>query len=99
MGFREFRERWIVLREDSIAYYHSNAAGEAMKGCIPMHIVDYVAPNAEMKTYGFTVYAGEEPELCYEFSCKDAVERDEWIDAVSDILAARGKDRRRTSTT
>jgi hypothetical protein len=99
MGYRKFKPRWVVLREDNFGYYEGATAGEQLKGCIPVALIQYAAENPSMEKHGFTVYAGEEPEMQYEFSANSQRERDEWIDAIMTLLHVEAKDRRRTTTT
>jgi len=101
LGFRQWKTRWAVLREDTISYYENNMAGTKEKGTIPLSVVQFAANNPETKTWGFTVCADhEDPQLCWEFAAKSMRERDDWVTAIQDILAnSHGKDRRRTTTT
>lgn len=99
MGYRKFKPRWVVLREDNLGYYDTPTAGDTLKGCIPVALIQYAAANPEMEKWGFTVYAGDEPEMQYEFSATSEKERDEWIDAIMTLLHVEEKDRRRTTTT
>jgi len=90
----------VVLRESSISYYEKNGAKEKPKGSIPMTLVEYCAPNPAMKANGFTVFAGDDPDMCYEF-CATGGKEDlqDWVSAFERVLESRGKDKRRTSAT
>ena len=63
MGFRRYKPRWIILREDCLAYCETVNAGEKIKGQIPMALVQYVAINTAMHPWGFTVFSSEVAQL------------------------------------
>merc|ERR1711934_936834 len=71
LGFRSWKDRWVVLRQDGVSYYPTAAAagaGEAIKGCLPIALVKYAGINPSMKKWGFSVVADEnDPQMCYEF--------------------------------
>eukprot|EP00658_Telonema_sp_P-2_P034359 TRINITY_DN2508_c0_g1_i2.p1 TRINITY_DN2508_c0_g1~~TRINITY_DN2508_c0_g1_i2.p1 ORF type:complete len:444 (-),score=87.52 TRINITY_DN2508_c0_g1_i2:344-1675(-) len=84
---RQWKERWVVLRQGTVAYYRDRRDTEP-KGSIANGFVTAIAkagtsmynercPQCDQE-FGFSVLTGD-PELDFHFSVETQQEQDEWL--------------------